>query len=183
MILTLSASAWSEKQTTIKTIAFSRTHNTTQLCAKAKLTPSGRLQWGWTAKTTDVTEPKRCSQHWDTRGRQNKPLPPATRAEKHLRLHDCHSQLTLLSWLWRSPRIFLSSVYLRFSWRAEKDLRGHSCRRTPRMRRVWGWVLRQLVSDTHTGSVYPQRRGAIPVIDDMLAFFLNNKNRLVGLFH
>jgi len=32
MILTLSASAWSEKQTTIKTIAFSRTHNTTTVC-------------------------------------------------------------------------------------------------------------------------------------------------------
>lgn len=89
------------------------------------------------AKTTVVTEPERCSQHWDSGGRQNKPLSPATRAEKiHLRLHDCHSELSLLSWLWRSLRIFLTSVYLRFSWRAEKDLSGATAAEEPQDRGV-----------------------------------------------
>ncbi len=60
-----------------------------------------RVQWGCRetlqccrAKTSIVTELSK-----------NKPLPPATRTEKiHLRLHDCHSELTLLSWLWRGSQ-------------------------------------------------------------------------------
>lgn len=92
-----------------------------------------RVQWGCretlqccTAKTSIVTEPSK-----------NKPLPPATRTEKiHLRLHDCHSELTLLSWLWRGLRIFLTSVYLRFSWRAEKDLSGATAAEEPQDRGI-----------------------------------------------
>lgn len=103
-----------------------------------------RVQWGCRetlqccrAKTSIVTEPRRCSQRWDTGESKNKPLSPATRTEKiHLRLHDCHSALSLLSRLWRSLGIFLTSVYLRFSWRAEKDLSGATAAEEPQDRGV-----------------------------------------------
>lgn len=152
-----------------------------------------RHQWGCRespqccrAKTTVVTEPERCSQHWDSWERQNKPLSPTTRAEKiHLRLHDCHSELSLLSWLWRSLGIFLTSVYLRFSWRAEKDLSGATAAEEPQDRGVCRDVSRAswCLIPHNTDSVQPQRQDVTCCWSAAASFHFKWKNNWLFLFH
>ncbi len=70
---------------------------------------------------------------WKESSEDAEPKLAWTRTEKILlRLHGCHSELRLLSWLWRGLRIFLTSVYPWFSWRAEKDLSGATAAEEPR---------------------------------------------------
>lgn len=186
MTLTLSASAF--KPSALRSRLPSKQLHSAEHTMHCVRKPS----WHRLEDSSEDEEPKRPS--WQSRRDVHSTETPEEDKtslflpQQNLRLHDCHSELTLLSWLWRSPRIFLSSVYLRFSRRAEKDLSGATSAEEPRDRGVCedessaSWCL------IHTTLAQLNPRGeTVPVVDVLLACFLNEKNKikncLVGLFH
>lgn len=134
-------SVWTENNSSYSQVPSKQLHRKRNVCKSQTDTVRGESReikqtlWQRWGDVSTITQARK------------KQDPPETRTEKiHLQLHARHSGLTLLSVWCRCLGVFLTSVYLCFPWRGRKrSLRGRSWRRTPRVRRPWGCLLRQLV--------------------------------------